>query len=105
VRDDKTNDAASRPLVTGAVNAREEHAYWRENFAKQTYAELSHSYGEYAPAYQYGWESHGRMTGQSFDQSEGELARGWNDAKGKSALSWEKAKAATKDAWDRIDGR
>jgi hypothetical protein len=90
--------------TAAAVNPKEQHAYWRENFAKQTYAELSHSYGEYAPAYQYGWESHSRMAGKSFDQSEGELSRGWNDAKGKSVLSWEKAKAATRDAWNRIDG-
>jgi hypothetical protein len=94
--------AASATAAT--VNPKEQHAYWRDNYAKQAYVELSAPYGEYAPAYQYGWESHGRMAGKSFDKSEGELSRGWNAAKGKSALTWEKAKAATKDAWNRIDG-
>ena len=121
MEDNKKNGGSSHPVGTSvgvvvggpvatanatatAVNPKEQHAYWRDNYAKQAYVELSAPYGEYAPAYQYGWESHERMAGKSFDQSEGELARGWNDAKRKSTLSWEKAKAATKDAWDRIEG-
>jgi thymidylate synthase len=95
MEDNKTN---------GGVNPKEQHAFWRENYAKQAYVNLGQPYGEYAPAYQYGWESHGRMAGKSFDQSESELARGWNAAKRQSTLSWEKAKAATKDAWNRIEG-
>jgi hypothetical protein len=95
--------ALAGQAAAAAVNPKDEHAYWRENYTKQTYVELSQPYSEFAPAYQYGWESHGRMTGRSFDQSEGELASGWNKAKGSSTLSWEKAKAATRDAWNRIE--
>jgi len=107
MKDDKTPDAAAA-VAAAAVNPKEQHAYWRDNYVKQAYAELGRPYSEYAPAYQYGWESRGRLTGRSFDQSEGELSRGWNKAKGNSLLSWDKAKPATKDAWDRIaesDGR
>jgi hypothetical protein len=95
--------ALAGQATAAAVNPKEEHAYWRENYAKQPYAELSRSYSDYAPAYQYGWESQSRMTGKSFDQAEGELAGGWNKVKGNSMLGWENAKAATRDAWNRIE--
>jgi len=101
MRDDKTKDAGHN--TAAAVNPNEQHAYWRDNYPKQVYAELSQGYAEYAPAYQYGWESHGRMIGRSFDQSERELASGWSKAKGSSMLSWDKAKAATRDAWNRVE--
>jgi hypothetical protein len=89
--------------ISESVNPSVEHDYWRSNFASRPYATPGSTYDEYAPAYQYGWESRGRHPGRSFDEVEGSLSKSWNSAKGKSKLEWNQAKAAVRDAWNRVD--
>ncbi len=79
-----------------------EHGYWRSKFSTRPYARPGVVYEEYAPAYQYGWESHVRHPGKSFEEVEGSLGRDWDKVKGKSKLEWEHAKQATRDAWNRM---
>jgi hypothetical protein len=80
-----------------------EHAYWQENYVNRPYYDSSTSYDEYAPAYQYGWESRAKYPDRTWDQVESNLSKDWKAAKAQSRLTWEKAKLATRDAWDRID--
>lgn len=87
-----------------AVDPTVEASYWRKNHASRPFAVETYTYEEFAPAYQYGWESFGRphYQGKSFDSVEAELGRGWNHAKGTSRLGWDHAKAAAREAWDRV---
>lgn len=81
-----------------------EATYWRKNHASRPFAIATYTYEEFAPAYQYGWESFDTPAhhGKSFESFEGELAKGWDAAKGTSRLGWEHAKAAAQEAWDRV---
>jgi hypothetical protein len=92
--------------VAEAVNPTSEHDYWRNNYATRPYADRSASYDDdYAPAYQYGWESNQRYQGRKFNEVESELSRDWDKVKGKSRLGWERAKDAVRDSWDRVSTR
>ncbi len=88
-----------------AVNPTVETKYWVENHASRPYAESAVAYEDYAPAYRYGWESYSRRSsdGMTFENSEGDLSRGWDEAKGSSKLGWEKAKQASREAWNRVE--
>jgi len=91
--------------VAEGVNPTAEHEYWRKNYVDRPYVTPGISYDQYAPAYQFGWESRSRYSDKGFEAIETDLKRDWNRAKGKSRLSWDQAKAASRDAWDRIDHR
>lgn len=91
--------------IAESIDPTEEYAYWRENYAYRDYYEPSTPFDEYAPAYQYGWESHARYPGRTWDQAESDLARDWEATKAKSRLTWEKAKHASRDAWDRVSDK
>jgi hypothetical protein len=99
--------AGAQPVkpLADSINPGIETKFWSDSYPSRPYAQPSTSYEEYAPAYQYGWESfdkRGRQ-GQSFDSIEPDLNRGWNQAKGASRLAWDKAKIATREAWDRVE--
>ena len=89
--------------VAEGINPTAENEFWQSNYKSRPYVNPGSSYDEYAPAYQYGWESRGRFSGKKFDEVEGDLGRDWDRAKGKSGLRWDQAKQATRDAWDRLD--
>jgi hypothetical protein len=84
------------------INPTEEHAYWRSTYRSRPYVQADAPYDEFAPAYQYGWESQQRYAGQRWEDVEDELSRGWERARGKSRLSWGQAKSAARDAWARV---
>ena len=87
-----------------AVNPTAEDAYWRTNFTSRPYYESTYTYEEdYRPAYEYGWRTRAENMGNSFDEAEASLQRGWDRTKGSSRLDWNKAKFAARDAWDRLD--
>ncbi len=85
-----------------AVNPTAEEAYWRENYANESYYDRKRTYDDYAPAYRLGLTGRTRYEG-SFDTYEPELATEWEAARAGSALSWPEAQPATRAAWDRID--
>jgi hypothetical protein len=92
--------------VAEGINPTEEDAYWRNNYSKRPYA-ANRSFDDLEPAYKYGYTSAGTGTyaGRKFNDAEGDLQHGWEQAKGKSGLAWSDAKYATKDAWNRVAGR
>jgi len=92
--------------VAENVNPTAEHEYWRNNYQTRPYADKSATYDDdYAPAYQYGWESRSQYKDRNFNEVESDLSSGWQNAKGKSRLEWEKAKGAVRDSWDRVSTR
>ncbi len=88
--------------VAEMVDPTAEDAYWRSNFAGQPYVTAGSTYDEYGPAYRYGVDSYGKYSGRTFEQSEADLQRGWDNARGRSTLTWDRARMATKDSWHRV---
>ena len=84
------------------VNPTVEHGYWRKHYTSRPYAKAGMAYEEYAPAYEYGWESQAHHDGKTFDEVELILERDWHKAKGTSKLGWEHAKEAARDSWNRV---
>jgi len=82
-----------------------EHDFWRNNYPSRPYFKNGMPYDEFAPAYQYGWESRMQLSNKTFEQSEPDLARGWAQYRGKSTLQWDQAKHAARDSWERLDRR
>ena len=88
--------------IAEEVNPTEEHGYWRYNYAKRAYVGAGTTYEEYAPAYQFGWESYCKYPDKTFAQVESTLEKDWDKAKQHSKLDWQRAKAAVQDAWERM---
>lgn len=82
-----------------------EHGFWRATYTSRPYITKGASYDEYAPAYQYGWESRVHYHDRTYEESEPMLARDWAKRKEKSSLTWDQAKPAVRDSWQRIDHR
>lgn len=87
--------------LANAVDPVVEDAYWRDNYSTRPYASGS-TYEDYRPAYGYGVDAYTRYPGQTFDDVEPELGRGWSDRRGTSSLEWDRAKHAARDAWQRV---
>jgi hypothetical protein len=87
--------------ATAVVDETAEAVYWTENYAKRGYVERARPYGDYEPAYQYGWESRARLGNKPFREVEIELQKGWENAKRASTLAWTQARSAVSDAWHR----
>ncbi|MDM0050412.1 PA2169 family four-helix-bundle protein [Variovorax sp. J22R115] len=82
------------------VNPTMEDAYWRENYAKETYVDAGRPYDDYGPAYELGWTGRDRR-GADFESVEPALATEWESRRGASRLDWSQARPATRAAWDR----
>jgi hypothetical protein len=91
--------------VAEGVNPTIEHEYWRENYTSRPYVESGTVYEDYAPAYQYGWESQQKNPEKEFDSAESNMSREWDRVKGKSKLKWEQVRQASRDAWDRVSDK
>jgi hypothetical protein len=81
-----------------------EEAYWREQHAKQPYADKNRSYEEYAPAYRTGAEAAGKHAGKKFEEIEDDIALDYEKARPEEALPWDHARPAVKAAWDKLAG-
>jgi len=91
--------------VAEKIDPTVEHEYWRNNYSSRPYVRSGESFDEYAPAYQYGWESQSLHRGKSFDEVERDLGRDWDRVRGNSRLGWDRAKAAVRDSWERVTDR
>ena len=88
--------------VAESVNPTDEEAYWRNNYTREPYHQVGHTYDDYGPAYELGWSYRAR-SGDAFDHYESDLATDWQARRGNSTLSWDEARAASRAAWDRVD--
>lgn len=89
-------------LIAEEINPTFEHGYWRNVYARSTYAASGTTYEEYAPAYQYGWGVRAAHQDKSFEQAESTLQRDWDKVKGASKLGWAEARVAVREGWTRV---
>ena len=82
----------------------EEEAYWREQHAKQPYADKGQAYEDYAPAYRVGLQAPSKYPGKTFEEIEDDLALDYEKARPGDALPWDHVRPAVKAAWDRVSG-
>lgn len=82
-----------------------EDAYWRKNYAHESWAEKDYTYDDYQPAVRAGYQGYSRhgASGKSYSEVEPVLAKEYESNRGKSRLGWDKAKNATRAAWDRVE--
>ena len=88
--------------IAESIDPTAEDAYWRDNYGSRPYVDNTLAYDDYRPAYGYGVSAYQKHAGHKFEDVEGDLSRGWNEARGKSSLEWERAKGATRDAGNRV---
>lgn len=87
-----------------ALDPTVEGNYWKENYRNRPYYKPGREYGDYEPAYRYGWESATRpeFKNRKFDEVEKDLESGWDKTKGTTNQTWYEMREATRDAWDRV---
>ena len=86
------------------INPTDEAAYWREQYMFEPYYRSGRSYGDYAPAFEQGWNLPSRHRGE-FELFESQLAAQWSQQRGTSSLSWDEARPAARSAWARASQR
>jgi len=89
--------------VAEKIDPTVEDAYWKGNYAKQSYVERGARYETYQPAYRTGYEGFTRYPGKNYEEAESDLQRDYEKSKGTSSVAWENAKHATRDAWNRVE--
>jgi hypothetical protein len=80
----------------------DQDAHWSVNYASRPYVVVGEEYEDYAPAYLYGVFLYHSNPDQTFDDSDGDFADGWESARSGSPLDWSKAKPAVREAWYRV---
>ena len=91
--------------VAEAVNPTEEEKYWRENHAKQEWAQgEALGYEHYGPAYRTGYEGVMKYAGRQYHEIETDLARDYEKNDANPAIPWDRARPAVKAAWSRVSG-
>jgi hypothetical protein len=85
---------AAGHTVAERVNPTVEGAYWRDNYAKRPYYRKDRMFGDYEPAYRYGWESAGDPSNKNrkFDDVELDLQRRWKERSGSGGMDWSEAR-------------
>ncbi len=83
-----------------ALNPTTEATYWRDNHAKQPYAQGS-TYDNYENAYRVGYEGQSKHGAKykSFDEAEASLRDEYGT--GNSSVDWDRARPAASAAWKR----
>ena len=87
-----------------AESKSEEEAYWREQHAKQPWADANLKYEHYEPAYRTGIAAAEKHAGKRFEEIEDDVALDYEKQKAGSALPWDRARPAVKAAWDKLSG-
>lgn len=82
---------------------RDEDDYWRESYASRDYVVDGEPYDTYRPAYRYGTRTRLERFGDSWEEIENDLERGWERFKGESKLTWLEAKDAVRDGWHHVE--
>ena len=77
-------------------------AYWKEQHAKQPYAQREYTYDDYAAAYRTGYEAFHKYPGKAYEEIQDELALNYERNKAGSALPWDHARHAVQAAWAKV---
>ncbi len=91
--------------IAEKIDPTREDAYWRENHATQTFGR-ERPYDEYSDAYRTGYTGYDRYgrQGRTFEDSEADLRREYEQNAKSSTLGWTEARAAARAAWHRVRG-
>jgi hypothetical protein len=99
----KSSGAATAVLeepVPAAIADATERDYWHVNYMTRPYYVEGRSFGDYEPAYRYGWESSAKAGATTFEEAEkAHLESGWTAARGKCPYAWGDVREAVRDAW------
>lgn len=96
--------AEATNIGANKFDPKKEEVYWRENHAKQTWADKNRSYEDYAAAYRTGLESVAKYPGKKYDEIEDAIALDYEKARPGSALPWDTVRPAVKAVWERMTG-
>ncbi len=82
----------------------EEVEFWKDQFQLRPYYRSGTTFGNWEPAYRFGWNSAQRSEHKhrSFDEVEDELAAEWRKERTALGDDWRLYRDAVKDAWTRI---
>jgi len=89
--------------VAEKVDPTVEEAYWKDNYAKQSYVERDAPYTTYQPAYRMGYEGRSQHAGKRYEDVEADLQRDYEASPSNSILGWDKARHATRAAWNHAE--
>ena len=89
--------------IAEAVNPTEYTDHWRNTYRDTAYYNSGRDWNDYAPAYQYGYDTYGQYRGQRFEDVESDLERGWDNTRANSRLAWNEARSAVRDGWHHIE--
>jgi len=89
--------------IAEAINPTDYADHFRNTYRDTSYYNSSREWDDYAPAYQYGYDTYGRYRGQRFDDVESDLERDWDTMRGNSRLAWSEARNAVRDGWHHIE--
>ena len=84
---------------------KKEEIYWREQHAKQPYADKNLACEHYAPAYRTGIKAAEKYPGKPFEEIEDEVALDYERNKAGSALPWDHAQACSACRLGEIERR
>ena len=82
-----------------------EERWWRDNYRSRPYARSDRDFDFYRGAYRYGYEGAARGSGNSWNDVESDMKKGWDRYEGRGDSMWDDVKDAVRDAWDRVRGR
>jgi len=89
--------------VAEAINPTEYNAHFEQNYKSSPSYVSGKEWGDYQPAYKYGYDTYGEYQGQKFDDVESTLERNWDSTRGQSQLAWGEARGAVRDGWHHIE--
>ena len=89
--------------IAEAVNPTEYTDHFKREYKNTSGYTAGREWNDYAPAYQYGYDTYGQYRGKKFDSVEGDLQRSWNESAHASRLPWDEARNAVRDGWHYIE--
>lgn len=103
--DNYVTNAQATAGTSGALPSWDaEDRFFETNFDTRPYSQPGQFYGQFRPAYRYGFESASHSLGRTWEEAEPDLEAGWGryEHRGENPSTWEEIKDAVKDAWDRV---
>ena len=89
--------------VAEAINPTEYNTHFENNYKSSPNYVSGKEWGDYQPAYKYGYDTYGEYQGKKFEDVQDNLERNWDNARAKSRLEWTEAKSAVRDGWHHIE--
>ena len=89
--------------VAEMVNPTTYTQHFERTYTTTPYYESSRNWNDYAPAYEYGYNTYDRYRGKRFEDVENALRADWEATKANSRLAWAEAREAVRDGWHYVE--